>query len=358
MLLRLKNMEVRLGRGEGLPRWSPRSIDLDLLAMEGVTLDGSTGLQLPHPQSSQRSFVLSPWILLKHDAEVFGQSVLTHRRRLAPGFAKPLVMGIVNITPDSFSDGGEKFLETDLEKWWQSQQPEDMPEILDLGAQSTRPGAEMVAEAEELERLRRALRVLRSRPELLQGTWLSVDTFRPRVAAWALEQGVQMINDVGGLLDPEMVSLARQSKAPFVFMHQLGLPASREKVLPETSDPVAAIREWGRRQLTNLLEQGLTQEQLFFDPGIGFGKNATQSWQVLQRAREFQSLPLPLVIGHSRKSALKSISETAARHPDGATLAVSLALAQKGVEILRVHDFTNHRAALFAQEKGVLLGLP
>ncbi len=345
----LKKIERELGRDAQSARWSPRPIDLDLLAVDSENVQ-TTHLNLPHPQSLNRSFVLSPWLLLKHDQQIFGDSVLSHRRRLK--ICKPLIMGIVNVTPDSFSDGGEKFFEADLIKWWEGLSLMDLPEILDLGAQSTRPGATMVSVEEEILRLSRALKVLQSRPELLDAVWLSVDTFRPQVASWAIEQGVQMINDVGGLDDIEMQKVARASDARFVFMHQLGLPANREQILPPSVDPVHEVLSWGRQKINRLLDFGVARDQLFFDPGLGFGKSAAQSWQIIKRCEEFKTLPVPVLMGHSRKSSLKSVSKTVAKYPDGATLAVSLELARKGVEILRVHDFANHRSAFMADERG------
>ncbi len=350
----VKNVERILERKTENDRWSPRTIDIDIiLAGDGEYQDKN--LTIPHEAAHQRSFVLTPMVLMQPNERLGCETVLNWRRRISlesKRFAKPLVMGIVNITPDSFSDGGHKFSSADFANWWESLDEATLPEIFDLGAQSTRPGAELIAEAEELRRLKMGLEIMRSRPELLEGRWLSVDTFRPEIAEWAMAEGFQIINDVSGGADIEMIRLLSQpgsSKTKFVFMHNLGVPASRSAVLAEDVCPFEEILCWARQKVAHLLEAGMHREQLIFDPGVGFGKSALHSLDIMTGVSEFHELDLPLLVGHSRKSSLR-FPGLSGRSPDGATLAFSLHLAQQGVEILRVHDFANHQSALFSNE--------
>jgi len=261
----------------------------------------------------------------------------------------PRLMGIANITPDSFSDGG-KALSTDAAIAHIAALVEAGAAIIDIGAESTRPDAVPLSAAEEWQRLETLL------PQVL-ARWkgkviLSLDTRHAETAARALASGVDWINDVSGASDMALLeAVAAYPAAHYVLMHSLSVPARRNSHLPEDCDPVAVLQDFAMERLGILARHGIAAERVVYDPGIGFGKTAAQSWDIIRRIGELkQALPMPILVGHSRKSFLKDVTapEAPAAERDAATLAVSLHLAAAGVEYLRVHAVAAHRQALDA----------
>lgn len=336
----LKHIEFKMGRVPS-PRWSPRVLDLDLLLFGDDTIE-TADLCVPHRELTKRAFVLGP---LKHLAPRLvpprsaGESILAMSRKLPEKL--PIWATILNVTPDSFSDGGGLRVPDDLDA-----RLRDAGQILDLGAESTRPGAEPIDTATEWRRLEPALELLKTR---FQGQSfrprISVDTYRAETAAKAIECGCDMLNDVSGLADPAMPELLKTARCEYVLMHSLSVPAD-PKLCLSAADPVAEIKTWALGKLDGLARQGIDLERVIFDPGIGFGKSGAQSWQILARIEEFFDLPVRLMIGHSRKSFLaRATSSRPARERDPETLGVSIKLAEKGVDILRVHDSALHARA-------------
>ena len=351
LLAELKAIEARMGRAPS-ERWAPRAIDLDILAWEGVALD-EPGLSIPHPGLTARPFALLPLVDLAPAlevggkpaaawAEALGEASARPDDRATRGVVSPRVMGIVNVTPDSFSDGGSS-LDPARAVAHALRLADEGAAVVDLGAESTRPGAREVSAEEEWKRLAPVLHDLvpalrASRPE----TDLSVDTRHAATAERAIEAGVAWINDVSGLGDPRMVAIARSSRARFVFMHSLTVPADRDVVLADGCDPVAEVLEWGRRRLAELEDAGIDRDRLVFDPGVGFGKNATHSLSLLRDARRFLSLPVPVLYGHSRKSCFNGLTPRPFAERDPETLAASIHLAREGADYVRVHDAAGH----------------
>lgn len=256
------------------------------------------------------------------------------------------VVGIVNVTPDSFSDGGDAFApEVALEKVRQCFA--DGAAVADIGAQSTRPGAASLSAAEEWERLREmlpeAVKLAKSKEKKI-----SVDTFHPEVAEKALAEGVDWINDVAGFENPTMRDVVRGSNGSLVLMHSLGVPPSADVTLAVDSDPVAQLAEYFRARLEVMEKAGISPERLILDPGIGFGKTPLQSLALCLRARELTALGVPLLYGHSRKSFLSLFTSVPPEERDDLTLAVSSFLASAGVRFVRVHNVSRH-VALFAK---------
>ena len=325
-------------------RWAPRAVDLDLLIWGDTVLE-QDDLVLPRPDLHQRAFILSPLVAIEPSLMIPGlgeQSVLDWSRRLTHHI--PLWMGIVNLTPDSFSDGGQ--LETlaavmarvDL-------MVEAGVHIIDLGAESTRPDATGLPPDLEWRRLEPVLLALRER---LQDRWLgpaiSVDTRHFEVARRALELGVDWINDVSGLQDPEMIALARAHPAQWVAMHSLTVPAKRNTLMPEDLDPVTGVEEWLERRLSEWITAGLDLDRIVFDPGIGFGKSALQSLELMRHVDRLRRHGLRVLIGHSRKSFLSGIGSDRDDR-DLLTVGASMKLCEQGVDIIRVHDVPRHLAA-------------
>lgn len=247
-------------------------------------------------------------------------------------------MAIVNVTPDSFSDGGACLRPEDAARAI-GRHMADGADVIDIGAESTRPGARPLTPEEEWTRLEPVLALL---PRFAGAkVEFSIDTRHAATAEKALAAGVRWINDVSGFADPAMVAAVRDSDCRLVVMHSLSVPVDKQIVLPAACDPVAEVLAFARRRRDDLQQEGIDRSRIVFDPGIGFGKTAEQSREMLRRIDTFKALEVPLLIGHSRKSFLGSVTDR-----DEATLAVSRDLIRAGVDYLRVHDVAGHRQLL------------
>ncbi len=251
----------------------------------------------------------------------------------------PLVMGVVNVTPDSFSDGG-RWIETEAAIAHGRELVAAGAAIIDVGGESTRPGAERPSAGEEL---RRVVPVVSALAEA--GTVVSVDTMRAEVAAAALAAGAAIINDVsGGLSDPQMPALVAESAAPFVVMHWRG-HAHDMQSRARYDDVVAEVCAEMLERVDVLLAAGAAREQLVLDPGIGFAKTAAHNWQLLSGLERVVDLGYPVLLGTSRKGFLGSVGrqEGAERPLDSravVTAVTSARAARAGVWCVRVHDVT------------------
>ncbi len=253
----------------------------------------------------------------------------------------PLVMGILNVTPDSFYDGGKYTGEKDISGRLEQLVAEGA-DIIDVGAYSTRPGADPVPEEEEWQRLERALRVIRRQAPQLP---VSVDTFRAAVARKAVEgYGVEMINDIsGGDMDPEMFGTVADLQVAYVMMHMQGTPQTMQDN-PEYEHVVRDILYIFSKKIALLNELGVTS--LVLDPGFGFGKTLQHNYQLLKGLKAFRATGLPLLVGVSRKSMIWRLLGTSPEEAlEGTTVVQTLALLE-GVDILRVHDVRAAREAI------------
>jgi dihydropteroate synthase len=241
---------------------------------------------------------------------------------------RPLVMGILNVTPDSFSDGG-RFLNPSVAIAHARAMKDQGADILDIGAESTRPygDAKPVSTDDELARLKPVL------PEAVGlGLPLSIDTIKADVAAWALDQGATIVNDVWGLQrDPVMAPLVAKRGVPVIVMH------NREEADPAI-DVVADVIGFFARSLEIAAQAGIARDRIVLDPGIGFGKTPEQSIICLARLAEFKRFGLPLLVGASRKRFINSISPSEPMQRIGGSIATHLIAARDGAAILRVHD--------------------
>lgn len=246
--------------------------------------------------------------------------------------SSPVVMGILNLTPDSFYDGG-KFSGTDRQLMQVERMLLEGASIIDLGAVSTRPGTEVVSQNTEVERLVKSLKAIRIRfPESI----LSVDTFRPFVAKAAVSYGADMINDIyGGRFEEGMFETVASLNIPYIMMHMKGDPDNMQEN-PSYSDVVAEVIYFFEQQTARCRMSGV--QQIIIDPGFGFGKTADHNYRLLARLEEFKSLGCPIMVGFSRKSMINRVLKT---KPEGAlngtTVLNTIALI-KGADILRVHD--------------------
>ncbi len=244
----------------------------------------------------------------------------------------PVVMGIVNVTPDSFSDGGLN-LDPDAAIAHGHALVRDGAAILDVGGESTRPGAEPVDEVEELRRVLPVLEGLRG-----CGARLSIDTSKARVAQAALDAGASIVNDVTALrADPRMAALLAERGCCCVLMHMLGEPRTMQRE-PRYDDVVADVVAFLRERLAVAVAAGIDERRVWLDPGIGFGKTIDHNLQLLARLDELAALGRPLVIGTSRKSFLGTITGRETGDRIAGTLATNVLALAAGASIFRVHD--------------------
>ena len=252
----------------------------------------------------------------------------------------PHLMGILNITPDSFSDGGRMDKASILAHL--DQLLSDGADIIDVGAESTRPGATPLTAKEEWQRLEPLLTEIIAQAHQ-QDKQVSLDTRHPETALKALDLGVDIINDVSGCTNPAMINILAAGDCDIVFMHSLTIPVDKSVVMDEEKDIVQALIDFSQERINALTTQGIDKHRLIFDPGIGFNKTAAQSWEILRRVDAFQTLGTRLLIGHSRKSFLNDVTNAPFADRDPHTLAISAYLLQENISILRIHDVRLHR---------------
>jgi len=257
--------------------------------------------------------------------------------------AKTLVMGILNITPDSFADGG-KYLSTRDALIRVEEMLAEQVDIIDIGGESTRPGAERVSEDEELARV---LPVIKE--ALLLGATVSVDTMRAKVARAAISLGAHFINDVsGGLADVDMASVIAESKVKYVAMHWRGHSANMMEK-SNYRDVVTEVKDELSARVDALVEAGVGRERIIADPGIGFSKLPKQNWELLRGIDELSELGLPILIGASRKRFLGENLKPEER--EEASVAVTSFCASQGVWAVRTHSVKPHKDAIAQVEK-------
>jgi dihydropteroate synthase len=255
----------------------------------------------------------------------------------------PLLMGVVNVTPDSFSDGGRFFPpEAAIEHGLRL--AGEGAAVLDIGGESTRPGAAPVDAQEEIRRIGPVVDALCNRA----GVPVSIDTSKASVARRAIDAGAEIINDISGLsADPAMLPLAVATGCGVCLMHMQGQPRTMQDH-PVYADVVAEVFEYLRARRDALLAAGVQPERIAVDPGIGFGKTTEHNLTLLADMRRFHALGCPVLVGPSRKRFLGNVIGDAQADRTAATIAAALALARQGVQILRIHDVAAVRQALAA----------
>ena len=265
--------------------------------------------------------------------------------------SRPALMGILNCTPDSFSDGGQ-YAGSEAAVNAACGMVEDGADIVDVGGESTRPGADPVSSDEQLDRVIPVIRGLRRRSDVL----VSIDTRDPRVGRAALEAGADIVNDVSACDDPGWVPVLTEHRCPVILMHMRGTPASMQE---NTNYPAGVLNEicgFLEDRIELLAAGGIVRERMIVDPGIGFSKEAGQNMEILAGLRQLRGLGRPVLFGASRKFFLGSILGDASgrgRDPlerDVATVAANMAAVQQGASILRVHNVPYTRDLLDVAE--------
>ena len=258
-----------------------------------------------------------------------------------------MIMGVLNVTPDSFSDG-TAFFESRRAHEQAMRMIEEGADIIDVGGESTRPGANAVAEDEELRRVVPVITKMRAANEKIL---ISIDTAKAAVAKAALEAGANIINDVtGGRGDEAMMPLAAKSGAAFIIMHMQGTPRTMQEQ-PHYGDVVAEVAEFFRQQYSLAIKCGIDPMAIAFDPGIGFGKTLKHNLELLRNLSRLRVENRPLVVGVSRKSFLgKLIDAREMSERISPTIAMTALLRGRGADVLRVHDVKENVAALRTAE--------
>lgn len=350
LLQELKNIEKKMGRVLN-EIWQPRIIDLDILFWSGIAFN-SAELKIPHPRLLERPFALLPLL------EVYPEAKLTALPIWANGwvdavpfdtqkssrFFWPKLVGIVNLTIDSFSDGNENlnFLKI-------SNLIESGADIIELGAESTRPGAKPVTAEAEWKNLKLALDHLNNlslknlNPELK----ISIDSYKPLVIEKCLEHfQIDYINDVTGFCDLEMKHLLKISKKKAIVMHSLSVPPKPNEFISADINPADTLINWWKLKKAEMLAFGINQERLIFDPGIGFGKTKQQNLFLLKNLQLLQPISEDILIGHSRKSYQSLYSDRSAESRDLETALMTADLNLAFTQYLRLHDLESQKIAL------------
>lgn len=254
----------------------------------------------------------------------------------------PQLMGILNVTPDSFSDGG-RYLAGDALAARIAELLADGADIIDVGGESTRPGALPVSEDEELARVLPAVEAIRRMSDIP----ISIDTTKAAVARRALAAGANIVNDISALeMDADMTAVLRESGARVVLMHMRGRPRDMQTA-PHYDDVTAEINAYLARRIEALEAAGIPRSRMIVDPGLGFGKTTAHNLQILRELETFTRHGCPLLVGHSRKRFLGDLTDLAdPQDRDPATALVSVWCASKGADILRVHNVAATRQAL------------
>ncbi|MDR1012402.1 MAG: dihydropteroate synthase [Coxiellaceae bacterium] len=366
LLVAIKEVEKKMGRGVHL-KWSPRLIDIDILAWNDKYYC-TDKIVIPHPFLTERPFALWPLADIAPDwkyccpncidtgrnaediARKFGSrfdgNALLHTKQIAHRVDTPMMMGILNVTPDSFSDG-EKFNSLTRTLEHAKSLFAVGADIIDIGAESTRPGSKAISSKDEWLRLKPIL-------DSWSSLWsdksfkpkLSIDTYKPEIVKKLLPYQIDFLNEVGGLINPRMRDVVKESNAKIIFMHNLGLPANPQVILSQNTDIISQVYQWGEKQLNTLIDAGIARERLIFDIGIGFGKNAEQSLFLIKGIARFHDLGIPILVGHSRKSFLNRFTEKKFATRDLESAVFSGFLAKQKVEYLRVHNVDVHMRLL------------
>jgi len=252
-----------------------------------------------------------------------------------------LIMGILNVTPDSFSDGG-RFLAHDRAKNRALEMEENGADIIDIGGESTRPGADKVELEVELDRTIPVIEEIRKETDIP----ISIDTYKSEVAERAIDAGADMVNDISALrFDPDLGRLAGEWDVPVVLMHMQGDPKTMQKN-PTYDDVIRDIKDFLEKRINKAVELGVSRDKIVIDPGIGFGKKLEDNYEILRRLDEFGSLGCPLLLGTSRKSFIGDTLNLATDERVEGTIASNVVGVLKGAGILRVHDVRENYRAL------------
>jgi dihydropteroate synthase len=354
----IKSIEAELGRVEN-KRWRERLIDIDIIFYDDLAVDipnvdkeliiskdpmKHNLLTIPHKDYQNRTFVLEP--LLEIEPELVdpttGVKLIQTYRSLVNCYASildsqsTLIMGILNVTPDSFSDGGKNSsLDFVVENY--KQMVADGADIVDIGGESTRPKAVAVGLQEEIDRVMHVIQGVRS---FDQKTILSIDTYKPEVAELALQNGFDIVNDITGLTNPKMLNVIVKYNCPVVIMHKKGDPATMQDS-PYYDDVVQEVYDFFVQQIEVCKEAGI--EKIILDAGIGFGKRLQDNLDLIKNLEKFMELGYPILFGSSRKGMYRELFDLDIDNREEVTMATTAFVIQKKAKIVRVHNVRGNK---------------
>jgi 2-amino-4-hydroxy-6-hydroxymethyldihydropteridine diphosphokinase/dihydropteroate synthase len=364
LLQGLKTIEHDLGRPLNYERWAPRLIDLDILVWDDKIID-MPNLKIPHPELLNRPFLLHLLALMNpqnrykalaphpYAYKTFGE-IAHSQEGMSNCFSRsfvlrPQLVGIVNITPDSMSDGG-LYINPHQAIAKVLRLEEEGASVIELGAQSTRPKAEVIDPTEEYRRLQPVLEGLSDHIKNKNMT-LSIDTFSSEVILKAIrDYPVSWINDVTGNLDAITLRHVAEAGCKVVWMHSLDVPANKKQCIPFGRDPLETVSEGAEKAVGHLMACGFTKDTIILDPGIGFGKSAYQDLVLLRHVKILKKFGCQVLVGHSRKYYLSSFYPSSPPMRDLETIAVSEELARLEVDYLRVHNIADHQRFFVAKK--------
>ncbi|MCQ2956269.1 MAG: dihydropteroate synthase [Opitutales bacterium] len=351
LLARLKAIEQQAGRDPNHERWSPRTLDLDIVLYDNECIQ-SEQLSIPHSGLYNRWFLAHLMALMNPDgtdpktqgsfAELATQILRPEVPFIRSFVLEPRCVGIVNVTPDSFSDGELSFT-PDAAVARCHQLIQEGATIVDIGAQSTRPDGVQIAPEEEWKRLKPVLDRLN-----FDEVTVSIDTFQAPVIKQLVEQyPIAWINTFPHLLSDEILHIIANQGCSVCIMHALSVPVKNNECLRNLNP---TLIDWSTQQVERLIHLGFSTDKIILDFGIGFGKSAYQTKELLQRYGEWAAKTgCPTLLGHSRKSYLNAFSPQEASQRDAETVAISLALRHQ-VDYIRIHNVALHQRALVAQQ--------
>ena len=347
LLHEVQSIEKKIGRVQA-ERWAPRQIDIDLLFWNGEKYI-SDSLEIPHKELLNRPFALMPlleiwpqlkWQLQLPDWTYYRNVDVPFKTKKSGKYFWPRMVGILNVTKNSFSDGG-LYLDAESLNERVARLIEQGADIIDIGAESTRPGATIISAQDEFKNLDWAL------SEIKSNCSISLDCRHAPVVERILQKHkIDFLNDVGGFTDSDMRALLNRSKLFGFAMHSLTIPPDAGRVLNPEINPCKQLVEWWLWYRLSLLEAGIAENKVIFDPGIGFGKTKLQNLFIVQNLEQFSKIEDAIMIGHSRKSFLTLLSDQPAEKRDPETAAVTRQLNLAYVQYLRVHDIQTQVAAL------------
>ncbi|WP_284316699.1 dihydropteroate synthase [Labrys miyagiensis] len=349
VLALLLKVELLFGR-ERSERNASRTLDLDLIAY-GQEVIATSDLIVPHPRMHERAFVLAPLADIAPDWRhpITGETVramlaASDRANVRALRPVPLLMGVVNVTPDSFSDGG-RYDAAETAIAHARALMDDGADILDIGGESTRPGSKPVDVETEWARIGPVVSAL-AKEARERFRLVSVDTRHAKTMARALAAGASMINDITALDDPASREVLAGTDVPVILMHMQGDPQSMQ-LSPCYQDVVNEVRSELDRKCERAIRAGIAGSRLWLDPGLGFGKTLEHNLALLDATPQLRTLGYPVLIGASRKSFIRGVDrEGPASERLGGSVAAAISAAQRGADAVRVHDVAETRQAL------------
>lgn len=253
------------------------------------------------------------------------------------------IMGILNVTPDSFSDGG-RYLDLKSAIKQLEIMIEQGADVIDIGGQSTRPNAKIIPEDEEWKRLEPILKHIKNNNYKIE---ISVDSFNTCIIKKSLDIGIDYINDVNGLQNSEMLKLTAESRKKVILMHSLTVPADKNIVIPSNINIIKFLQKWLKQKIKELQKAGIKKDKIIFDAGIGFGKTSEQSLEIIKNISAFKKFGVEILVGHSEKSFLNLFTDKPAGQRNVETEIISYLMAKEDVDYLRVHNVDANKRAVF-----------